>query len=97
MTHWTGHADREGRTFGKRFGDDAYAVEELVAEIGATFVCAALGIEQEVRDDHAAYLASWLKILKADSKAIFQAAAKAQAAVNFLDGLQIQEEQAIAA
>lgn len=97
LTHWTGHADREGRTFGKRFGDDAYAVEELVAEIGATFVCAALGIEQEVRDDHAAYLASWLKILKADSKAIFQAAAKAQAAVNFLDGLQIQEEQAIAA
>jgi antirestriction protein ArdC len=97
LTHWTGHADREDRTFGKRFGDDAYAFEELVAEIGATFVCAALGIEQEVRDDHAAYLAGWLKILKADNKAIFQAAAKAQAAADFLDGLQIQEAQALAA
>jgi antirestriction protein ArdC len=66
---------------GKRFGDDAYAAEELVAEIGSTFLCAELGITQDVRADHAQYLAQWLKLMKSDTRAIFAAAAKASEAV----------------
>ncbi|WP_418128110.1 ArdC family protein [Variovorax sp. KK3] len=64
--HWTGHHSRMHREFGKRFGDKAYAFEELVAELGAAFLCATLGITPEPRDDHAAYLASWLQVLKGD-------------------------------
>lgn len=62
---------------GKRFGDKAYAAEELVAEIGAAFVCAEFGITQTVRPDHAQYLANWLTMLKHDSHAVFAAAASA--------------------
>jgi antirestriction protein ArdC len=85
-THWTGHSDRLDRTFGKRFGDDAYAAEELVAELGAAFLCATLGVTVEPRADHAEYLASWLKCLKAEPQALFDAASKAQKAVDFLEG-----------
>jgi antirestriction protein ArdC len=89
MTHWTKHPTRLARDFGrKKFGDDGYAREELVAEIGAAFLCCELGITPEPRDDHAAYLDHWLKVLKADTRAIFQAAAHAQRAVDFLHGLQ---------
>lgn len=84
LTHWTGHESRLGRTFGKRFGDNAYAVEELVAEMGAAFASARLGIASEPREDHASYLASWLKVLKADKRAIFTAASRAQAACDHL-------------
>lgn len=84
LTHWTGHARRLDRQFGKRFGDKAYAVEELVAEMGAAFAMARLGISSEPREDHAAYLASWLKVLKQDKRAIFTAASKAQAACDLL-------------
>jgi antirestriction protein ArdC len=59
-----------------------------VAELGAAFLSADLGITPEVREDHSAYLASWLRVLKADQRAIFQAAAHAQRAVDFLHGLQ---------
>ena len=62
MTHWTRHASRLDRDLGrKRFADAGYAMEELVAEIGAAFLCADLGITPETRDDHAAYIASWLQ------------------------------------
>jgi antirestriction protein ArdC len=61
LTHWTSHPTRLARELGKRFGDHAYAAEELIAEMGAAFLCADLGITPEVRDDHAAYLAHWLK------------------------------------
>lgn len=88
LTHWTGHKDRMAREFGQRFGDRAYAFEELVAELGAAFLCADLGITPEPRDDHAAYLASWLEVLKEDKRAIFSAAAHAQRAADFLHGLQ---------
>ena len=91
LTHWTGHASRMAREFGKRFGDQAYAFEELVAELGAAFLCAALGITPEVREDHADYLAHWLDVLKGDKRAIFTAAAHAQRAVDFLHGLQGEE------
>ena len=86
--HWTSIETRCDRQLGKRFGDGAYAAEELVAEIGAAFLCADLGITQDVRADHAQYLAHWLRLLKGDSKAIFTVAAAAERAVEFLKGLQ---------
>lgn len=83
LTHWTGSEKRLNRVFGKRFGDDAYAMEELVAELGAAFACAVVGIEnREVR--HAGYIANWLKVLRADKKAIFTAASAASKACDFL-------------
>jgi antirestriction protein ArdC len=86
LTHWTSPEQRCNRTLGKRFGDDAYAMEELVAELGAAFLCAELGITLEPRLDHAQYLTSWLSVLKADKKAIFAAASAASKAVDFLRG-----------
>jgi antirestriction protein ArdC len=89
MTHWTKHASRLDRDFGRaKFGDEGYAREELVAEIGSAFLCCDLGITPEPRDDHASYLDHWLKVLKEDKRAIFQAAAHAQRAVDFLHKLQ---------
>jgi len=89
MVHWTKAPSRLDRDFGrKQWGDEGYAKEELVAELGAAFLCADLGITPEVRDDHAAYLANWLEILKADNRAIFTAAAQAQRAADHLHGLQ---------
>jgi antirestriction protein ArdC len=85
--HWTRHESRLDRDLGrKRFGDAGYAMEELIAEIGAAFLCADLGIAPETRPDHAAYIASWLKVLKDDRRAIFTAASYAQRAVDFLHG-----------
>lgn len=84
--HWTGAESRLNRTFGKRFGDEAYAVEELVAEMGAAFLCAILGVTASIREDHAAYLSHWVKVLRTDNRAIFTAAAAASAAVDRLLG-----------
>jgi hypothetical protein len=83
-THWTAASSRCDRQLGKRFGDAAYAAEELIAELGAAFTCAHLGLSTEAREDHAAYIASWLKVLKSDSRAIFTAASKAQQACDWL-------------
>jgi antirestriction protein ArdC len=83
-THWTAKESRCDRQLGKRFGDHAYAAEELIAELGAAFTCAHLGLSAEPREDHAQYLASWLKVLKADSRAIFTAASKAQQATDWM-------------
>lgn len=89
MTHWTRHTSRLNREFGrKRWGDEGYAMEELVAELGSAFLCADLNITPEVRDDHAAYLAHWLKVLKDDKRAIFTAASHASKAAEYLHGLQ---------
>lgn len=88
ITHWTGHHSRLDRKFDqKRFGNCAYAMEELVAEIGSAFLCADLGITPEIREDHAAYIQSWLTVLKKDNRAIFTAASRAQCAVDYLRGL----------
>jgi len=89
LVHWSGAKSRLNREMGKRFGDYVYAAEELVAEIGAAFLCAELGITQEVRPDHAQYLANWLQLLKSDSRAIFTAAAKASEAAAFLKRLEV--------
>jgi antirestriction protein ArdC len=93
LTHWTAHPSRLARVLSKRFGDNAYAAEELIAELGAAFLCADLGITPEPRDDHAAYLAHWLRVLREDKRAIFSAAAHAQRAVDYLHSLQRQEQQ----
>ncbi len=89
LTHWTSHPSRLARALGQRFGDDAYAAEELIAEIGAAFLCADLGVTPEPRPDHAGYLDHWLKVLKADSRAIFTAASQAQRAADYLHSLQL--------
>jgi antirestriction protein ArdC len=87
-THWTRHPSRLGRDFGrKRFGDEGYAMEELVAELGSAFLSADLDLTPEVREDHAAYIGSWIKALKDDKRAIFSAASHAQRAADFLNGL----------
>jgi antirestriction protein ArdC len=88
LTHWTSAENRCNRQLGKRFGDEAYAMEELVAELGAAFLCADLGIADTPRADHAQYLDNWLRVLKADKKAIFTAASKASQAAGFLASLQ---------
>ena len=89
LTHWTKHKSRLDRDFGRRkWGDEGYAREELVAEFGAAFLCADLAITPESGTDHAAYIQSWLKVLKKDKRAIFGAAAHAQRAADFLHGLQ---------
>jgi antirestriction protein ArdC len=91
LTHWTSHASRLDRSFGSRgFASDGYAREELVAEIGAAFLCCDLGITPDTREDHAAYLQHWLTVLKSDKRAIFHAAAHAQKAADYLHGLQPQ-------
>ena len=82
--HWTSHASRCNRELGKRFGDNAYSVEELIAELTAAFTCAHLGLSSEPRPDHAQYIASWLRVLKADKRAIFTAASKAQQAADYM-------------
>jgi antirestriction protein ArdC len=84
----TRHETRCNRQLGKRFGDDAYAIEELVGELEAAFLCADLKITDEPRADHAQYLASWLSVLKADKKAIFTADSKASEAAAFIAALQ---------
>jgi antirestriction protein ArdC len=97
ITHWTRHPKRLERDFGrKRWGDEGYAMEELVAELGSAFLSADLDLTPEPREDHASYIASWLKVLKDDKRAIFSAAAHAQRAADFLHGLQpgVQQEAA---
>lgn len=85
LGHWTRHASRLNRDFGReRFGDEGYAREELVAELASAYLCADLGLEAEARDDHAAYIGSWLKVLRSDPRAIFAAAAHGNRAVAFL-------------
>ena len=93
LIHWTKHDNRLARDFGRvHHGDEGYAKEELVAELGAAFLSADLGITPEVREDHAAYIGKWLTVLHNDRRFIFSAAAHAQRAVDYLHGLQQQTE-----
>lgn len=87
VTHWTGHKDRVGRDLTGRFGDQSYAMEELVAELGSAMLCALLGVESVPRDDHAQYLAHWLGVLRQDSKALWTAAGAASKAVTYVQDL----------
>jgi antirestriction protein ArdC len=85
LGHWTGAKHRLAREFGGRFGNPAYAFEELVAELTAAFLCQDHGIAGELR--HAGYIGHWLKACRSDSKAIFKAAALAQKAADYIAGL----------
>ncbi|RCS54878.1 DUF1738 domain-containing protein [Bremerella cremea] len=94
LTHWTRHSSRLDRDLGrKKWGDEGYAMEELVAELGSAFLCADLAITPEVRGGHADYIGSWLKVLKEDKRAIFSAASYASKAVEFLHGRQPAPEE----
>ena len=84
LVHWAGGKTRLDRDLSGRFGSEAYAVEELIAELGAAFLCGDLGITPEPRADHACYIKNWLSILKSDKKAVFTAASKASQAANWL-------------
>jgi antirestriction protein ArdC len=95
LAHWTGSKTRLDRDLDKgRFGNPAYAFEELVAEMSAAFLCSDYGIQGELR--HAGYIGHWLKALREDSKAVFKAAALAQKAADYINMLDATAE-AIAA
>ena len=81
----------------KRWGDEGYAREELVAELGSAFLCADLELALEPREDYASYIESWLKVLKDDKRAIFSAAAHGQRAADYLHSLQRKAETEAAA
>ena len=102
LTHWTGHKDRLDRDQKGAFGSKAYAFEELVAEIGSAFTCAALGIQATTR--HSDYVAGWLAVLKEDNRAIIRAASQASKAADFLlkyhtgaEAADVHEEETLAA
>jgi antirestriction protein ArdC len=80
LVHWTGHESRLSRDLSGRFGDDAYAAEELVAELGAAFALSSMGMFATPRADHARYLAHWLRVLKADPKHLVTVASLAEKA-----------------
>ena len=84
LVHWTGHPSRLHRQFGKRFGDAAYAFEELVAELGSAYVMGHCGLVDTTIEGHAAYLDSWLQLLKNDRTAIFTAARHAGEAFEYI-------------
>ncbi len=84
LVHWTGHASRLNREYGRRFGDDAYAFKELVAELGSAFLMGHCGLVDATVEGHAAYLDSWLKVLRGDRNAIFTAARHAGEAFEYI-------------
>jgi len=84
LAHWTGHPRRLDRPLGRRHGIDAYAYEELVAEMGAAFLCAHCGIPGHL--EHASYIEQWLAALRHDKRLIFVAAGAAQKAADFVLG-----------
>src|SRR3954466_8140970 len=95
LTHWTGHKSRLDRDLRNRFGSRAYAAEELVAELGAAFLCAEFGFDGDVRN--AGYIATWIELLKSDKRAFFTACSKASKAADYLRGLALAELSAVAA
>jgi antirestriction protein ArdC len=95
LTHWTGHKSRLDRDLKNRFGGREYAAEELVAELGAAFLCAEFSFDGDVRN--AGYVATWIDLLRADKRAFFTACNKAWKAADYLRGLALTEPTAIAA
>jgi antirestriction protein ArdC len=91
LGHWTGHRSRLDRDLRARFGERAYAAEELVAELCAAFLSAEFSIDGDLR--HAGYIASWIGLLRADHRAFLTAASKAQAAADYLRGLALRDQQ----
>jgi len=91
-THWSGHSSRLNRPLVSRFGTEEYAQEELVAELGAAFLCSHLSIPSRLREDHAAYINGWIRILREDKRAIFKAASHATKAADYLREKSINSE-----
>ena len=91
LTHWTGVKARLDRDMNGRFGNEAYAFEELVAELGSAFLCADHHISGQLQ--HANYIASWLRVLKSDNKAVFKASALAQKASDYINSLDATLQQ----
>jgi antirestriction protein ArdC len=85
LTHWTGHKARLDRDLKNRFGSRNYAAEELIAELGAAFLCAEFGFDGDVRN--AGYIGNWIELLKADKRAFFTACSQASKAADYLRGL----------
>jgi antirestriction protein ArdC len=85
LTYWSGHKLRLDRDLKNRFGSRNYAAEELIAELGAAFLCAEFGFDGDVRN--AGYIASWIELLTADKRAFFTACSQASKAVDYLRGL----------
>lgn len=98
ITHSTGNKNRLDRDMSGRFGDQAYAFEELVAELGSAMICASLGLEANPREDHAQYIKGWLSILKNDNTFVISAASQAQkAADNALESAGLLQQTSDAA
>ena len=97
LVHWTGHPDRLNRSFGRRFGDAAYAFEELVAELGSAFVMGHCGLVDATVEEHAAYIEAWLQVLRNDRTAIFTAARLAEDAFAFIVAREMPEVDGLAA
>jgi antirestriction protein ArdC len=95
LTHWSGHKSRLDRDLKNRFGSRNYAAEELIAELGAAFLCAEFGFDGDVRN--AGYIASWIELLKADKRAFFTACSHASKAADYLRGLALAERTEAAA
>lgn len=95
VVHWSGATHRLNRDLQDRFGGCAYAMEELVAELSAAFIAAHLGLSVEPRPDHAQYIASWLRVLRNDRRAILLACAKAQQAVDYLSSFSSAGSQGV--
>ena len=95
LSHWTGHKSRLDRDLKNRFGSRNYAAEELIAELGAAFLCAEFGFDGDVRN--AGYIASCVELLKADKRAFFTACSQASKAADYLRGLALAEPAEIAA
>jgi antirestriction protein ArdC len=95
LGHWTGHSSRLDRDLRARFGERAYAAEELVAELCAAFLCAEFSFDGDLR--HAGYLQHWIALLQSDRRAFFTACSRAQAAADYLRGLALRDQSAIAA
>jgi antirestriction protein ArdC len=89
LTHWTAHGSRLDRDLKNRFGSRDYAAEELIAELGAAFLCAEFGFDGDVRN--AGYIASWIELLKANKRAFFTACSQASKAADYLRGLALSE------
>jgi antirestriction protein ArdC/predicted nucleotidyltransferase component of viral defense system len=92
MIHWTGAELRLGRDLSGEYGSEAYAREELVAEIGASFLCAHLGVNPDLREQNASYIDRWLKVLKEDKRAIFQASSAAAKGAEYIKAAAIQRK-----
>lgn len=96
LTHWTGHKNRLARDFNNRFGDAGYAFEELVAELGAAYLMAQVGLVDTVLIDHASYIESWISVLKNDKNAIFTASKQANLAYEYILNLTANEAKLVA-